>query len=311
MATRLQSATTLDLSRFPPPLAIRGINYESILVDRKARFVALMKARGIDYTVADLETDSAVVLEETDAYREMLTLARINDSVRAVMVAFAAGTDLDFIADSFSLGLAAGQILARRTIKPATETEPAVMESDDEFRRRILLSPEAYGAAGPRGAYIFHALSSDPRVLNVDVWSEVQGRVMVAVQSREGDGTADEDLLQNVRLVLNRDDIRPLTDVVSVLSVTNIPYSISLEAFVLPGPDPLTLKSLIETSVLAAAAARRTPARDVPRSALIGAAQLQAVDKVILATPAADIARGYGEVGVLSSLNVAVTTYAG
>src|SRR3546814_9711108 len=43
---------------------------------------------------------------------------------------------------------------------------PAVMESDSDLRRRLVLAPEGYSVAGPEGAYIFHALSAHPDVLD-------------------------------------------------------------------------------------------------------------------------------------------------
>lgn len=297
------SAVTLDLSRFPAPLAIRGVSYETVLAERKALLGPRMIAAGIDFDVAMLETDPAVILEETDAYREMLTLSAINDGVRACMIAFATGSDLDHMAAFYGL--------TRRIIAPATGSTPAVMESDAEFRRRALLAPEAFATAGTHGGYVFHALASDTRVLNADVWSPEPGQVIVAVQSREGDGTAPTDLVASVRDHLLRPDIKPLTDMVTVRSVVNVPYSIAAEVFVLPGPDPVMVKTDAVASIEAMAASRRTPARDVPRSAVYAAASVGPVDKVIIAAPAADIARDYGEVGVCTGIDVTVTTYAG
>lgn len=292
------SSIALDLSRFPPPLAIRGIDYEAILAERKARFVELMKARRGDYNVESLVSDTAVELQETDAGREMLALIRVNDAVRSVMVAFATGTDLDHLAAFYGI--------TRRVIVLASGSTPQVLESDAEFRRRVLLAPEAFAAAGPPGAYIYHALSADPRVLNVDVWSPDPGDVALAIQSREGDGLAPPDLVEAVRARIMHTYIKPLTDVVTVRSVTNHGYSVDLDAFILRGPDPLAVHGLIENSVLATAASRRTPARDMPRSALTAAAQLSMVDRVLLGSPVDDIAMGYGEVPVINGLNVRV-----
>ncbi|PWE52280.1 baseplate assembly protein, partial [Metarhizobium album] len=185
------SASTLDLSRFPVPLAIRGIDFENILRQRKTRLSELFTAADIPYDVSQLEADPAVILEETDAYRELLVIAAINDAVRAVMVAFAVDADLDHLAAFYGV--------SRRVITPATSNTPAVLESNEEFRRRVLLAPEAFSTAGAHGAYVFHALSADPRVLNVDVWSPAPGEVTVAVQSREGDGLAPTDLVAAVR----------------------------------------------------------------------------------------------------------------
>ena len=108
---------------------------------------------------------------------------------------------------------------------------------------------------------------------------------------------------------LNRDDIKPLTDVVTVRSVVNVPYVITVEGFVMPGPDPLMVKQAMVDSLTAMAAARRTPARDVPRSAVFAAASTGSVDKVSVVSPEADIARGYGEVAICTGINVTVTVY--
>lgn len=307
------AAITLDLSRFPPPLAVRGMDFERILGERLARLQALFDEADIPFSVAMLQTDPAVVQQRVDAFRETAVFGWMNDAIQSVMIAFAAKTDLDNLALTASTLLPAAwrESMLRRIIQPATETTPAVMENDDEFRRRILLTPEAYSTAGTTGSYIFHALWADPRVLNVDVWTPAPGEVIVAVQSREGDGTAPDDLIEAVRAHLARSDIKPLTDVVSVRSIVNIGYSISLDAYILPGPDHATVEEAIEASVLKVAAARHTPARDMPRSAIIGAAQLDVVDKIILSSPAADIARGYGEVAHLTDLAVRVHVYGG
>lgn len=297
------SATTLDLSRYPAPLAIRGIDFETILAERKARLGALFTAAGIAFDVQQLETDPAIILQETDAYRELMVVAHINDAVRAVMVAFAVGSDLEHMGARFGV--------TRRVITAATDDAPAVLESDAELRRRVLLAPEAFAAAGPAAAYIFHALNADARVLNVDIEVPSPGVVSIAIQARAGDGVADAGLIETVQRYLTRPDIKPLTDTVHVNSITNVPYTVTLEAFVLPGPDPDAIHDLIVGKVQAMAAARRTPSRDMPRSAVIAAAQIDPVDKVILTSPSADVARGFGEVAVLSGLNVTVTQYDG
>ncbi|WP_223478748.1 baseplate assembly protein [Oricola indica] len=297
------SAATLDLSRFPAPLAIRGIDYETLLAERKTRLVALFQARGIEFDVADLETSPAVITQETDAYRELLVYAAINDAVRAVMVAFAIGSDLDHLAAFYGI--------ERLMLDAATSTTPAVYETDTQFRRRVLIAPEAFATAGPAGAYVFHALTADPRVLNVDVWTPAPGEVNVAIQNREGDGTATADMIEAVRSHLHRDDIKPLTDVVNVRSVEIVPYTIDVEGFCLPGPDPVAVKESMEVALAAMAAARQTPSRDVPRSAVYAAAQVGPLDKAVVNEPAADIARGYGEVAYCTAINVTVTTYDG
>lgn len=289
------SAAGLDLSRFPAPLAIRGIDYEAILAERKVRLVALFAERGIDIDIVQLETDTSAIIEEADAYRELLTLARINDAVRAVMVAFATGADLEHLAAFYGVSRLSG-------------------ESDARFRLRTLLAPEAFGCAGTHGSYVFFALTADPRVKTVDVWSPAPGEVMVAVQQADNDGNGIEpsiELLKIVRDQLTRPDVKPLTDMVTVQSIISVPYSIKLDAYVLPGPDPIMVKAEVLASVEAMTLDRATPSRDIPRSAVFAAASAGPVDKVIVHSPTADIARGNGQVGKCVGIDVRVVVYAG
>ncbi len=291
------SAVTLDLSRFPAPLAIRGVDFEAIVSARIARLKALFDAGQVPYDVETLLTDPATILERADAYQEVLTLARVNDAVRAVMVAFATGSDLDHLGAFYGV--------KRREITSGK------YENDAEFRKYVLLAPEAWSAAGPIGAYVFHAGQADPRVLNVDVWSPKPGEVKVAVQARDGDRTAPRDLVLAVSAYLRKPNIKPLTDQLSVRSVVNIPYQIRGTAYVLPGPDPQAAKTAAVESLTAMAAARWTPARDVPLSAIHHAAMVGAVDKFVLQSPTADIARGNGEAAYCTGIDVAVKTYDG
>lgn len=305
------SADTLDLSRFPAPLAIRDIDHQAILIERLTHLKELLTAAGIPFDTDELEPEPGAYLQQIDAWRELLALARVNDAVRSVMVAFATGADLDHLAITAATGLpkSSRDLMLRRVI--GTRNGVDVLEGDEEYRRRILLAPEAYTTAGSHGAYVFHGLSADGRVLNVDVWSPGGGRVEIAVQSREGDGVAPDDLVAAVRLHLHRKEIKPLTAEVNVRSITNFPYRVEVEGFVLPGPSPALIQEEMALKLQAMAAARRTPTRDVPRSAVFAAASVGAVDKVFVKSPATDIARGHGEVAVCTGLDVKVTTYAG
>lgn len=292
------ASPSVDLSRLPAPLVVQPLAYEATLQELIAGF----RARYPEFD-ALVESDPALKLLEIQAEREVLARGAINDAARSLMLAFAAGADLDH--------LAADDGVQRHVVTPATPNAPAVMESDGEFRRRILLAADARAGAGPRGAWIFHALSADPRVLNADVWSPEAGHVTVAVQSREGDGSASAELVEAVRSRLARPDIKPLTDVLSVRSVENVPYTIAVEGFILPGPAPALIRQEMIASIAAMAIARRTPDRDVPRSAIFAAASIGPVDKVLVTSPAADIARGPGEVGVCVGVDVKVTAYGG
>lgn len=279
----------IDLSRLPAPAVIESLDFEDILSEMKAS--AIEAAPELE-EVLELESEPAVVVLQACAYQVLLARARVNDAARAVLVAFADGTDLDHLAAWYGTKRWEGEV-------------------DSELRRRVTLAPEAMATAGPLGAYLFHALSADARVLNADVWSPSPGEVTVAVQAREGDGHAAPDLIDTVRAHLARDEIKPLTDIVNVRSVENFPYEIAAEVFILPGPDPVAVRDEVTKSLEAMVAARRTPSRDVPRSAVFAAASVGPVDRVHVTSPAADIARNNGEVGLCTSIHVTVTVHDG
>jgi len=269
---------------------------------------------GINYDVVDLEDTPGAALQETDAYHELLAYAAINDAYKAGLVAFATGTDLDHLGLTSSLHLPQPHrdLMLRRVIVPASGSTPAVMENDAEYRRRLLLAPEAYATAGTEGGYLFHALSADPGVINADVWADAAaGTAHVAIQARDGLAGAPDTLVEKVRAHLHRRDVKPLTDIVSVRSVTTHDYAISVIVYARPGPDPLAVKSLVEDSLAAMAVSRRTPARDVPLSAIIAAATVGPVDRVVAESPLADVVMGNGELAVCTGIEVEVRSHDG
>src|SRR5690606_27321090 len=108
---------------------------------------------------------------------------------------------------------------------------------DVEFRRRIQLGPEGFSVAGPEGAYIYHALSADPRMLDASATSPTPGSVVVTVLAREGAGTPDQTLIDAVAARLNADNVRPMTDLVTVQAVEIISYEIRATVYTYAGPD--------------------------------------------------------------------------
>ena len=84
----------IDLSKLPAPQIIEELNFETILADMRRKMTELCP----DWTGYALESDPANKVMEVAAYREMLLRQRVNEAARGVMVAFAAGGDLDHLA---------------------------------------------------------------------------------------------------------------------------------------------------------------------------------------------------------------------
>lgn len=125
----------IDLSRLPAPQIVDVPDFETLLAERKAAFVALYpvdEQDAVRRTLA-LESEPVTKLLQESTYREILLRQRINEAAQAVMVAYSMGNDLE--------QLAANCNVKRLTVVPAdNDAVPpvaAVMESDEALRQRI------------------------------------------------------------------------------------------------------------------------------------------------------------------------------
>lgn len=291
------SYTVIDLSQLPAPTIVEQLSYETIL----AEMLADLQARDSTFT-ALVESDPAYKILEVCAYRELLMRQRANEEAQAVMLAYASGSDLD------QLGANVG--VERLVITPADPDAvppvPAKMESDDEFRARIQLAPEGYTTAGSEGSYAFHALGADGDVKDVDPVSPTPGNVVVYVLSRTGDGTAPQSLLDKVKAALTAEEVRPLTDHVSVSSAQIVNYSIEAELTLLPGPDSEVVRQASLDAVTAYAEAQRRIGYDVTLSGLYHALHQAGVQNVKLTAPTADLVLGDGQASYCTGITVTV-----
>lgn len=274
--------STIDLSQIPVPDAIETLDFEAILAEMTAAVTAV--APGLADDLARESSLPSIVLQAV-AYRELLLRARVNDGVRAVTLARATGADLDNLAALYGV--------ARLVTDPgdpdADPPEPAVLEDDETFRARVQLAPEGWAAAGPIGAYRFHALSADGAVKDVTVASPAPGDVAVTILSRTGDGTADAALIDTVELALNAENVRPLCDTVSVASAAIQSYAIEATLTFLPGAGKAVVMAEAQAAAEAWADSQHLLGRDVTRSGIFAALHRPGVQNVALAAPAADI----------------------
>lgn len=303
--------TAVDLSRMPAPNVVEALDFDTILADAITRMKAEMP------TFEERESDPATKLLRVVSYMVQLIRQRINEAARAVMVAYATGADLDNLGALFGV--------TRFTVAPADDALgiAAVMESDTDFRRRMVLAPEGYSVAGPEGAYIFHALSADADVLdasattpkpdsirqlvqsvlvahgasaelrnamaaalNAAVWP---GQVILSVLSRTGNGAASPDLVAKVEAYLSDDTRRPLTDVVTAQSAAIVAYAIIATVTTFRGPDAALVLATARARLDAYVADSHRLGRDITRSGIIAALHVEGVQNVALASPVEDL----------------------
>lgn len=289
------SFTAVDLSRLAAPDAVETLDFETVL----AEMLADLRSRDPAFS-ALLESDPAYKVLEAAAYRETLIRQRVNEAVKAVMLAYAAGADLDHIAARYDVERLLIQAANDNTIPPT----PAVYEDDESLRRRVQLSFEGFSTAGPEGAYIFHALGADADVLDASAYSPTPGVVEVAVLSRIGSGTASSELLDAVEAILSADDVRPLTDNVTVKSATVNEYTVAATITTFQGPDAAVVIQAAQNAVAAFVAKNHRLGRDVTLSGIYAALHQEGVQNVTLTSPAASIVNDWDEAAFCTGITL-------
>ncbi|MEI2260766.1 baseplate assembly protein [Stenotrophomonas indicatrix] len=272
------SFTSVNLSQLPAPAVIEVLDFEAMFDE------SLTALQALDPTFdALLPSDPAFKILEVCTYLRLLDRQRVNDAARGVMLAYAVGSDLDQLAAIFGI--------TRLVLDPGKPQEGILprYENDEDFRRRIQLGPEGFSVAGPEGAYVFHALSADPRVLDASATSSTPGEVVVSVLSREADGTATQGLLDVVEAKLSADDVRPLTDHVLVKPATIIKYAVAATLYTFAGPDSQVVLAEARTRLDRYIVESHRLGRDVTRSGLFAALHAEGVQRVVIDSPAADV----------------------
>lgn len=277
----------IDLSQLPAPQIVDVPDFETLLAERKAEFVALHPKDEQEAVIRTLELESEPVtkLLQENAYRELLLRQRINEAAQAVMVAYAMGGDLDQLAANYNV--------KRLTVTPADDDAvppvAAVMESDEALRLRVPAAFEGLSVAGPTAAYEFHARSADGRVADASATSPAPAEVVLTVLSREGDGTAEKDLLDVVENALNSENVRPVADRLTVRSAEIIPYRVEATIFLYPGPEAEPVMAAAKASLQKYIASQTRLGRDIRRSAIFAALHVEGVQRVELTSQLADV----------------------
>lgn len=291
------SFSAINLSELAAPAIVEPLSFEQIF----DAMLADLQARDATFT-ALVESDPAYKILEVCAYRELLLRARINDACYAVMLAYAMGTDLDQI--GANLGVV--RLLIDDGDPDAIPPVDPTYESDDDFRRRIQLSFEGYTTAGSEGSYVFHGLGADGDVKDIAAVSPTPGNVTVYVLARSGDGTAGSALLAKVSAALNAEQVRPLTDHVTVQSATITSYAITAELVMFPGPDAEVVRAAALAAAQKYAEATAKIGYDVTLSGIYAALHQPGVQRVNLTAPAANIVLGDGQASHCTGITLTI-----
>lgn len=301
-----------DLAALGEVPAVSAVDFEAIRTDRISLLMAAFDAAGITYDVETLETDSAVIVEgEAGGYADLLLRQRVNEAVRSLSLATAAGGNLDHIAATY-------YGISRQTD-----------ETDDRFRDRIALAPEAFSTAGPLGAYVFHALELDGVADIADAWaySEEDGAVytnglyagvteyatnddvlapeiLLVILPTVAYGACDQELLDRAYEAVTAIDVRPLGDKVTVEPAEVVTYTVSMTITYQRGADPTPLVTEARKRVEAYVAARRKVGLTAEILGIGGSGYVSGVEAVTLTSPAADVGGGSKQAPECTSITI-------
>jgi len=268
MSTDAQAFADIALEALPRPAAVESLDVEAIISARKAELIAAMPALA---PVLALESEPLTKLVQASAYREILLRQRYNEEALALTLAYALGADLDHI------GLTYYQ-------------EPRLTgEADAAYRRRLQLKPASWSTAGPRDAYLFHALSAHPDVLDAGVTSPVPGMSVVAILGKAEDGAPTPAMLAAVEARLNTESVRPLCETVRVQAAQVALYAAHVRIWTYPGADGQAKAAEASQALQALVSSLYAMGRDVPRSAVAAAAHVAGVQRVEVVHPAQDV----------------------
>ena len=296
----------VNLSKLDAPKVLEDLDFESLLADRKAEFIALFPQdeRAFWQARLNLESEPITKLLQEVVYLQLMERNRINNAAKATMLAYASGSDLDVIAANYNV--------KRQVIQEAnnnvTPKIPEILEDDTSLRLRTQLAFEGLSVAGPRSAYIFHALSAHPDVADVSVVSPQPANVTVTILNRNGQGEADENLLNVVRAKLNDDDIRPIGDRVIVQSAVIQSYEIRAKLHLYRGPEYEPIKAAALKKLTAYTEEKHRLGRDISLSGIYAALHLEGVQRVELISPTADIVLPSSKSAYCTAINLEIMT---
>lgn len=311
----------LDMSKLPAPNLVWALDVGAILTDMKRSFnemqptllladgapairaaTMMETAQGDRYWQIPVgveaglyylehESEPLVKLLEQAAYRELLLRQRVNEAAKALMVAYAAGADLDNMAADFGVVRLAG-------------------EADDRLRSRRQLALESFSTAGAVGSYEYQALTADVRVLDVFIdrpefsrlpsenaaiialgchydarlTNPIPGDVAVTVLVASGADAAA--VKAAVAVALDTETVVPLTDNPHLLDADIISYAVVATLYCYPGPSAEPIIAAANVALQAYADRHYRLGYDIAVSGLHQAAHQPGVQRVVLNIPA-------------------------
>jgi len=243
-----------------------------------------------------------MIVYQAAAYIRLLDRQRVNDAVKALLAAFAKGSDLD--------ALVARNNVERLTVIEATGDDPAVLESDAQLLNRYLLSFTGLGA-GSRDRYLYETHTAVPAIpvggAAVVGWREHGRRGDVDIVACGPDGrdlTEPEFDAMKAGVLSGR--VVPEASSAACLRANRLEYSVAQTIRIRSGPSPATVAADVEARIRALTDERTVIGGVVPLAFIAGSAHGPSVISATTSLPAADIEADAYTVPVCTGIAISV-----
>lgn len=311
------SYSGIDLSKLDKPELLKPLDIEDLI----AEMIADLRARDPHQYAEILESDPAVKLLETEAYRIKQEVDQNNYKASQLCLAWTEGELLDHIGMTYFGGTR--RLVVQPADASASPPKSLVMEADDSYRYRLSLYPESITTAGSNNSYIFHTLSADGRVSDVSVTSPYPGTTLVSViaagnalpvvdfeaqvwkQVISGTwgvdvtlnlaafnpqaSTVGADVLSNVNARLQPDDVRPQSEEVLVQAGVVGDYDLRVDVYMYVGVGRAQVMQASARALIAYVSNQFKLGRDINDSGIKAAAHGVGVQRAVRVSPSADI----------------------
>lgn len=252
----------IDLTKVEPPQFIEEISYNTI----KEQMLKLLEGSGFEVRPSDPSSK----LLDIAALREVGLRQKVNEAIKELFLAFARDMSLDNIANFFK------DLDEERNIVKLKRDG----EDDDKFRERALGSFDQFTTAGASKAYEYWAKykANVKNVKNVKSYTPEKGtgKVNVIVLFDDHlefikDSNALSKALTKIRHTVNRLDVAPTTDIITVKKAELVKYRLDVNIYVPDGADPQVIREMAKERLEKYIAARHGVSLDVTNTCVGGA----------------------------------------
>lgn len=273
---------TLNLAALQAPEAIQNLPVETILAEIKSDLIGRYPA--VEPTL-QLESALTTKLIEAVSYREVLMRARINDVIKALLLAYAAGANLDHLAAFYEVVRLPG-------------------ETDEALRERVALENKGRSTGGSKYWYEAAARRADVRVRSATVYRDPMLPIIrIAVLSTEGNGIPSQGILDAVSSVVQSDMVRLVNDTIIVEAAVTQGTDVEADVWLLPTAAAGVIGQL-EPALRAAWTAEASVGFDLEPSWLRARLHLPGVKRVDILSPSGPVIVPDGTAVALGAIKI-------